>query len=129
MGRTRKPTGPPAVTAGRAGRLYKLLLQVECTARPRDALLKKLKVDVRGFYRDLELLRGLGIGVASDGERYRLEGELDDALGRLPFPDPGLSLRDALRLAQGRTESHRKLRGRITAFLGPQAPFPTGPAV
>jgi hypothetical protein len=128
MGRTRKPTGPPAVTAGRAGRLYKLLLQVERTARPRDALLKKLKVDVRGFYRDLELLRQLGIQVASDGERYRLDGDLDDALARLPFPDPGLSLRDALQLAQGRTDAHRKLRGRITAFLGPKTPFPTGPA-
>jgi len=128
MGRSRRPAVPPTVTAGRAGRLYKLLLQVERTARPRDALLRKLKVDVRGFYRDLELLRELGIGVASDGERYQLEGELDDALGRLPFPDPGLSLRDALKLAQGRTEAHRKLRGRITAFLGPKTHVPTGPA-
>ena len=126
MGRTRKPAGPPAVTAGRAGRLYKLLLQVEKRARPRGELRKKLKVDLRGFYRDLELLRELGIDITSEGDRYRLAGELDDALARLPFPDPGLSLRDALQLAQGRTEAHRKLRGRITAFLGPKAPVAFG---
>jgi predicted DNA-binding transcriptional regulator YafY len=126
MGRTRRQSGPPAVTAGRAGRLYKLLLQVRRTARPRDALRKKLKVDLRGFYRDLELLRELGIEITSEGDRYRLTGELDDALARLPFPDPGLSLRDALQLAQGRSDVHRKLRARITAFLGSKAPLPLG---
>ena len=126
MGRTRKLAGPPAVTAGRAGRLYKLLLLVRTRAKPRDDLRDKLGVDLRGFYRDLELLRQLGIGITSEGDRYRLAGALDDALARLPFPDPGLSLRDALQLAHGRTDAHRKLRGRISRFLGSKAPLAFG---
>ena len=39
-------------------------------------------------------------------------------LSRLPFPDPGLNVRDVQLLAEGNTPAHRKLRQRITAFLG-----------
>jgi hypothetical protein len=96
-----------------------LLVAVSSAARTRPALLRRLKVDVRGFYRDLELLRTLGITVAAVGERYKLDGTLDEALARLPFPDPGLSLGDALNLANGKTAAHRKLKSRLEAFLGP----------
>lgn len=126
MGRSRGPVGPTVVTAGRAGRLFKLLRQVEKRARPREELQKSLKIDVRGFYRDLELLRRLGIAITTEGDRYRLAGRLDDALALLPFPDPGLSLRDALLLSRGRTDAHRKLRARIGALLGPRAPVVEG---
>jgi hypothetical protein len=91
--------GPPAITPARAARLYHLLTLLDGGGRKRDALLKKLKVDLRGFYRDLGFLRDLSIDLCADGDRYRLAGELDAALDRLPFPDPGLSLRDAMLLA------------------------------
>lgn len=124
MGRNGARPAGPGVTAQRAARLYRLLTLTTESPRPRQALLRRLKVDLRGFYRDLEFLRALGIAVASDGDRYRLTGTLDDALARLPFPDPGLSLRDALQLAQGRTDAHRKLRSRIKSFLGPDGAHP-----
>jgi hypothetical protein len=82
-------------------------------------LLKKLRVDLRGFYRDVGFLRELSITLTCDGDRYRLDDELDAALDRLPFPDPGLSLRDAMLLAEGRTSAHKKLKARIGSFLGP----------
>lgn len=126
MARTRRTDPAPAVTAARATRLYRLLAQIADTARTRPVLLRKLRVDLRGFYRDLELLRGLGICVDSDGDRYKLIGTLDDALTRLPFPDPGLSLREALLLANGRTEAHRKLRTRINTFIGTNGHHPAG---
>jgi predicted DNA-binding transcriptional regulator YafY len=106
-----------SLTPSRAARLYKLLTLLADGSQTRTALLRKLKLDVRGFYRDLEALRGLEIEVTSaDGTRYTLAGGLDEALGRLPFPDPGLNLWDALQLANGTTTAHRKLRQRINSF-------------
>ncbi len=119
MGRSKTNDPQPAVTAQRAARLYQLLRLTAGAAKARSALRRKLKIDLRGFYRDLELLRSLGIRVCSDGDQYQLAGTLDDALSRLPFPDPGLSMRDALQLANGRTDAHRKLRSRINSFIGP----------
>ena len=121
MGRSRRPVEAPAVTSERAGRLYKLLVQIRTTAKPRSTLVRKLEVTVRGFYRDLELLRRLGVNVHTSGDSYRLGDPLGDALARLPFPDPGLNLRDALQLARGRTDSHRKLRARVTEVVGSKA--------
>jgi predicted DNA-binding transcriptional regulator YafY len=116
-----------AVTAARAARLYRLLSLVADAARTRPVLLRKLKVDLRGFYRDLELLRSLGVNIAAEGDRYHLVGTLADALEKLPFPDPGLSLREALLLSQGRTDAHRKLRSRINSFIGANGTHtPTG---
>jgi predicted DNA-binding transcriptional regulator YafY len=106
------------VTAQRAARLYRLLSLTADKAQTRTALLRKLRVDLRGFYRDLELLRSLGIAVPADGDRYQLLGTLDEALALLPFPDPGLSLREALVLCNGRTDAHRKLRSRVNTLIG-----------
>lgn len=118
MGRGRPHDPSPVVTAPRAARLYRLLSLTAEKAQTRTALVRKLRVDLRGFYRDLELLRSLGIGVPADGDRYQLLGTLDEALALLPFPDPGLSLREALVLCNGRTDAHRKLRSRVNTFIG-----------
>ncbi|HUR55235.1 MAG TPA: hypothetical protein VMZ71_13965 [Gemmataceae bacterium] len=107
-----------SLTPSRAARLYKLLTLLGDGPQTRTSLLRKLKLDVRGFYRDLEVLRGFEIDVTStDENKYALSVGLDDALARLPFPDPGLNLRDALQLANGTTTAHRKLRQRINSFL------------
>jgi hypothetical protein len=91
-------------------------------------LLRRLKLDVRGFYRDLEALRGLGIDVnTGDDNRYSLSGHLDDALAHLPFPDPGLNFRDVQQLAKGDTAAHRKLKQRINSFLGGRNTNPNKP--
>ena len=71
----------------------------------------------------LEALRLLGIDVSTTGDeaRYALAGDLDDALARLPFPDPGLNFRDAQQLAHGSTAAHRKLKQRLASFTnGPR---------
>ncbi|MBX9627782.1 MAG: hypothetical protein K2X82_28550 [Gemmataceae bacterium] len=117
MGRI-KPPAPAALTAPRAARLYKLLTLLGAGPQTRRHLLTRLRIDIRGFYRDLEALRGFGIEVlARPDAKYLLEGGLDAALARLPFPDPGLNVRDALLLANGPTAAHRKLRQRVNAFL------------
>ena len=122
MGRTQVDTSAVSLTSLRAARLYRLLTLLRAAPQTRAALLRRLKLDVRGFYRDLESLRALGIEVtAGDDTKYALVGEVDDALARLPFPDPGLNVRDALQLAVGSTAAHRKLKQRVNSFLsGPR---------
>jgi predicted DNA-binding transcriptional regulator YafY len=107
-----------AVTAERAGRLYRLLQFLGGGPRSREALIKHLKLDVRGFYRDLELLRAAHIAVTLAVRRYTLEESVENAIGRLPFPDPRLTLGDALQLAKGRGQAHRKLKEQISEITG-----------
>ncbi len=102
--------GRPAVTAERFGRLVLLLRILSEKTLTREALTRRLKIDMRGFYRDLGLVRGAGIGVELAGGRYHLTGGLETALGLLPFPDPHLTLAEATALAKGRTTAHAKLR-------------------
>jgi hypothetical protein len=123
MGRKKVDATAVSLTSLRAARLYRLLTLLGPGPQTRGFLLRRLKIDVRGFYRDLEALRALGIEVTTTGDetKYSLDGELDDALAKLPFPDPGLSVRDALQLASGSTAAHRKLKQRVSSFLsGPR---------
>src|SRR5438067_9747126 len=102
----RASTAP--VTAERAGRLYRLLRLLGRKPQTRDELATTLGLGVRGFYRDLEALRTAEIEVLLRAGRYILVGQLTSAIGRLPFPDPGLTLGEATQLARGRSKAHRK---------------------
>jgi predicted DNA-binding transcriptional regulator YafY len=122
------------LTPQRAARLYRLLTLLGSGPQTRAFLLRRLRLDVRGFYRDLEALRSLGIEVTSAGDetRYVLVGDAEDALAKLPFPDPGLNVRDALLLSKGDTAAHRKLKQRVSSFLkgprgGPKGSLPNKP--
>jgi hypothetical protein len=120
----RKPsTSGVILTAPRAARLYRLLSVLGDGAQTRRVLLLRMKVDVRGFYRDLELLRELRIDIAlGEDNRYSLPISLDECLARLPFPDPGLSVRDVLQLCNGSTAAHRKLKQSVASVLQPTKP-------
>jgi hypothetical protein len=76
-------------------------------------LLRRLGLNQRGFYRDVELLRAAGIRAVPSGGRYSLALRLTEAVDRLPFPDPRLTLGEAQRLARGSTAAHRSLRKRV----------------
>jgi hypothetical protein len=127
MGRKKAEAAAVTLTSPRAARLYRLLVLLGDGPLTRPLLLRRLKLDVRGFYRDLEALRHLGIEVAAgDDNRYALALSLDDALARLPFPDPGLNFRDVQQLSRGDTAAHRKLKQRFAVFTngtgGPNKP-------
>jgi hypothetical protein len=115
--RRTRPAAAPApadersgVTPDRFARLYRLLNLMAEKPLGRDALARKVGLDVRGFYRDLGLLRASGIGVNLTQGRYRLDGDVDTAVALLPFPDPLLTLGEVRLLAKGKTVAHRKLR-------------------
>jgi hypothetical protein len=114
---TRSSIGAKSVTAERAARLYRLLHLLGTGPHSRSTLIRRLRLDVRGFYRDLELLRSAGIIVSLQKRRYALEEPVDKASGHLPFPDPRLNLGEALQLAKGRSAAHRKLKGQIDEII------------
>jgi hypothetical protein len=107
-----------AVTVERAARLYRMLHLLAVGAPNRAVLMRRLKLDVRGFYRDLELLRASGIVVEAQWRRYHLRSALDEALSRLPLPDPRLTIGECLVLARGRSPAHRKLRDHLNHIMG-----------
>jgi hypothetical protein len=120
MAKPRNSSPPPsarAVTADRAARLYRLLRLVAAGPQTRQTLMRRLRLDVRSFYRDLELLRMAGIQLELVDHRYALEGKPDRAVERLPFPDPGVTLGEARQLAKGRSAAHRKLQSQIQRIL------------
>ncbi len=120
MAKKRSPRAAPAlraVTAERAHRLCRMLQLLDAGPQTRGTLTQKLRLDVRGFYRDLELLRSAGIAVTLRDRRYTLDEDVDEAIARLPFPDPHLTLGEARQLAKGRSAAHRKLQAQIREIL------------
>ena len=71
-----KKTDAVAVTVDRAQRLFRLLKLLGQGPQTRLALTRKLRVAIRGFYRDLEVLRDVGIKIKLHDSRYHLEDEL-----------------------------------------------------
>lgn len=102
-----------AVTADRAPRLYRLLQLVGSAPHTRETLMRRLRLNIRGFYRDLNVLRHFGIHFVLKERRYHLKGSLEKAVARLPMPDPGLTLGEAVQLARGKTPAHKKLQRQI----------------
>jgi predicted DNA-binding transcriptional regulator YafY len=101
------------VSLERATRLYRMLTLLGHSAQTRAALVRRLRLGVRGYYRDLEILRAVGIVVDFSGGKYHLRDELTPALERLPFPDPNLNLGEARQLAKGRSRAHKKIRDQL----------------
>ena len=100
----------PALTVERAARLYRMIRHLATGPHTREMLTRRLRLDTRGFYRDLEMLRAIGIAIETEGKRYHLLGSSQQALLRLPLPDPRLTLGEAADLIKGRGPAQRKLR-------------------
>jgi hypothetical protein len=113
------PAAPPAsVSLDRAARLYRLVELLGDGPRTRTMILNKLKIDIRTFYRDLELLRECKVQITLERRKYILDDPLKETLGRLPFPDPCLTIGEAQQLAKGRTKIHKKLRDVLKEIVG-----------
>lgn len=104
-----------AVSQERAVRLYRMLGFLGTGPKTRAAILQRLRIDIRTFYRDLELLRDCKIVIDLEHRKYSLSGKLAETLERLPLPDPGLTLGEARILAKGRTPVHVKMKKLVKA--------------
>lgn len=114
----REQTESQNVTADRVARLYRLVAMLAPRPVARATLLRRLRMNQRSFYRDIELLRRREIPVNAADGRYRLGLTLEQALACLPFPDPGLTLGQAMALARGRSAVHKVLQARVRAITG-----------
>jgi predicted DNA-binding transcriptional regulator YafY len=122
MAKKRKTPAKPApvaasVTPERFVRLYRMVRLLAGSPQTRESIARRLRLDVRGFYRDLDLLRSAGVSVTLEAGRYTLGQKEDDALALLPFPDPRLTLGAARTLAKGRSQAHRTLAETINRAL------------
>jgi predicted DNA-binding transcriptional regulator YafY len=106
-----------SVTPERFSRLYRMVRLLAGSAQTRESIARRLRLDVRGFYRDLDLLRSSGVSVTLEAGHYTLDQKEDDALALLPFPDPRLTLGAAQTLAKGRSQAHRALAETINRTL------------
>jgi hypothetical protein len=97
----------------------RLLRLLGPAGQTRAALLRRLRLDIRAFYRDLELLRKLDILVELKEEHYVLKGNVDVAVNKVPWSDTGLSLGEAVQLSKGRSAAHRKLKALLGRILPP----------
>lgn len=113
MAKKNSVSARPSVTHERAGRLFRLLVLLGAGPQTRKTLTRRLRLGVRGFYRDLEVLRLVGIQVVLAQGKYTLQDDAVLAIERLPFPDPGLTLGDARVLARGRFGPHKKIREQL----------------
>jgi len=119
MAKKRKPVAKPTagITQERFVRLYRMVQLLAASPQTRETLARRLHLDIRGFYRDLDLLRSSGVSIVLSAGRYALEQNIDDALALLPFPDPHLTLGAAKALAKGRGPAHRALAETIARVV------------
>jgi hypothetical protein len=113
-----KPQKAVAITAKRVARFYRLLQHLAAGPKARAFVVKRLKIDARSFYRDLEQLRVMGVGIRHEDGKYTLRQTLVEALGKLPCPDPHLSLQEAIVLSKGSSAAHRKLKKFVDQIRG-----------
>ena len=106
-----------AVTSERFRRLVRLVQLLGEEPRTREQLLAQLGLDIRGFYRDMELLRSMSVTIILTKGCYHLVGSLEEVLPRLPYPDPHLTLGEMRRLARGRSHLHETLLRQIEGLL------------
>lgn len=122
MAKKRKTPAKPissavSVTPERFVRLYRMVKLLAGGPQTRETLARRLRLDVRGFYRDLDLLRTSGLTVTLAAGRYTLEQDAEEAMDLLPFPDARLTLGAARTLAKGRHSAHRSLAETIARFV------------
>lgn len=110
-------SSPVSVTPERFVRLYRMVKLLAGGPQTRETLARRLRLDVRGFYRDLDLLRSSGLSITLAEGRYSLEQKAEEALDLLPFPDPRLTLGAARTLAKGRGAVQRTLAETIARVV------------
>jgi len=85
-------------------------------------ILSELRIGLRTFYRELELLKKCGVKVRHKHKLYHLVPTAAEALGRLPFPDPQLSFAEMAELAVCDCAAGRRLAELLADVVNEPAP-------
>ncbi len=110
------------ITLQRAARLHRLVWYLAETPRTRDVILSHLKIGLRTFYRELELLKRCGVKVRHQAKLYTLVATAEQAEGRLPFPDPQLSFSEMAELAACPCEAGKRLAELLSSVVSQHLP-------
>ena len=110
------------ITLQRAARLHHLVSVLASSARSRAEVLSDLRIGLRTFYRELELLKKCGVKVRHKAKLYHLLATAVEAEGRLPFPDPQLSFAEMAELARCDCAAGRRLAELLASVIGPNDP-------
>ena len=94
------------------------------TPRSRDAVLAELRIGLRTFYRELELLKKCGVKIQQKERSYRLMGTAEEAEGKLPFPDPQLSFAEMSELSRCSGEAAARLKMLLASVTTHQVSTP-----
>jgi predicted DNA-binding transcriptional regulator YafY len=105
------------ITLGRAARLHRLVMYLAQAAQSRDAILAELRIGLRTFYRELELLKRCGVRIRQKDKAYALLATAEEAEGRLPFPDPQLSFAEMAELARGSGPAAQRLAEMLQSVI------------
>ena len=110
------------ITLPRAARLHRLVRFLAEAPRNRMAVLTELRIGVRTFYREWELLRRCGVKVRQRSRLYSLLTTAEQAEGRLPFPDPQLSFAEMAELARCDCAAGRRLAALLAEVIERREP-------
>ncbi len=105
------------ITLSRASRLHRLVSILGAESRTREEVLSSLSIGLRTFYRELELLKRVGVKVRLVGKQYELQTSLSDAEGRLPFPDPQLSFAEMAELSRCQCDAGKRLADLLASVV------------
>jgi hypothetical protein len=106
----------------RAARLHRLVRFLSEQPKARAAVLSDLRIGLRTFYRELELLKRCGVKIRHRAKLYHLVPTAAEAEGRLPFPDPQLSFAEMAELAQCPCAAGRRLAELLAAVISQPEP-------
>src|SRR5262249_23705258 len=84
--------------------------------------LSELRIGLRTFYRELDLLNRCGVKVRFEKKLYSLLATAEQAEGRLPFPDPQLSFAEMAELAQCDCPAGRRLGELLASVINQREP-------
>ena len=118
--RRRRPS--VQITLQRAARLHRLVRLLAEAPRNRMAILTELRIGLRTFYRELELLKRCGVKVRQRSKLYSLSATAEQAEGHLPFPDPRLSFAEMAELAQCDCAAGRRLGALLAEVIERREP-------
>ena len=110
------------ITLQRAARLHRLVSFLATSAAAAPDILAELRIGLRTFYRELELLKRCGVKVRHKAKLYHLMATAEEAEGRLPFPDPQLSFAEMAELARCDCPAGRRLADLLVSVIHPAEP-------
>jgi len=110
------------ITLQRAARLHRMVRFLAEGSRTRSAILSYLRIGLRTFYRELDLLKKCAVRVRLKTKLYHLVPTAAEAEGRLPFPDPQLSFAEMAELAQCPCAAGKRLADLLASVINHPEP-------